>query len=137
MHGEPAAAADVGGITVVLARRLPAPNAAELDRSAAPRRLKMNADEPSVGPPLGRQKRVIGFAVALALLLFVLDAPFPKGYVPGALFVAVVGASLWVPGLRPIFVAASACTLLTVLGFFLSPPGPIGMDLFNRGFSIG
>src|SRR5215468_10679105 len=85
----------------------------------------------------GNKKRVIGVAVALALLLFALDAPFPRGYVPGALFVAVVGASLWVPGLRPIFVAASACTLLTVLGFFLSPPGPIGMDLFSRGFSIG
>ena len=85
----------------------------------------------------GNKKRVIGVAVALALLLFLLDAPFPRGYVPGALFVAVVGASLWLPGLRPIFVAASACTLLTVLGFFLSPPGPIGMDLFNRGFAIG
>src|SRR6516162_3711126 len=83
------------------------------------------------------KKRVIGVAVALALLLFFLDAPFPRGYTSAALFVAVVGASLWLPGLRPIFVAASACTLLTVLAFFVSPPGPIGMDLFNRGFSIG
>src|SRR5262249_39466271 len=91
----------------------------------------------SVITATGNKKRVIGVAVALALLLFLLDAPFPRGYVPGALFVAVVGASLWVPGLGPIFVAASACTLLTVLGFFLSPPGPIGMDLFNRGFAIG
>src|SRR5215471_15495073 len=91
----------------------------------------------SVITDTGNKKRVIGVAVALALLLFFLDAPFPRGYVPAALFVAVVGASLWLPGLRPIFVAASACTLLTVLGFFLSPPGPIGMDLFNRGFAIG
>src|SRR5262249_46342695 len=85
----------------------------------------------------GNKKWVIGVAVALALLLFFLDAPFPRGYVPAPLFVAVVGASLWLPGLRPIFVAASACTLLTVLGFAVSPPGPIGMDLFNRGFAIG
>jgi hypothetical protein len=85
----------------------------------------------------GNKKRVIGLAVALALLLFFLDAPFPRGYTSAALFVSVVGASLWLPGLRPIFVAASACTLLTVLAFFVSPPGPIGIDLFNRGFSIG
>src|SRR5262249_12627363 len=85
----------------------------------------------------GNNKRVIGVAVALALLLFSLDAPFARGYVPAPLFVAVVGASLWLPGLRPIFVAASACTLLTVLAHFVSPPGPIGMDLFNRGFAIG
>jgi signal transduction histidine kinase/CheY-like chemotaxis protein/HPt (histidine-containing phosphotransfer) domain-containing protein len=85
----------------------------------------------------GNNKRVIGVAVALSLLVFFFDIPFPRGYVPAALFVCVVGVSQWLPGLRPIFIAASACTLLTVLGFFLSPSGPIGMDLFNRGFSIG
>jgi signal transduction histidine kinase len=82
------------------------------------------------------KNRVIGMIIALALLLFLLDAPFPRGYVSAPLFVAVVGASLWLPGLRPIVVAASACTALTILAFFFSPPGPIGMDLFNRGFSI-
>jgi len=84
-----------------------------------------------------KNKRVvIGIMVALAVLLFVLDVPFPLGMTPSALFVAVVGASMWLPGLRPIFVAALACTLLTVLAFFFSPPGPIGADLFNRGCSI-
>src|ERR1700736_110909 len=84
-----------------------------------------------------RNKRlVIGGMVALAVLLFFLDVPFPLGMTPAPLFVAVVGASMWLPGRRPIFVAALACTLLTVLAFFFSPPGPIDADLVNRGCSI-
>src|SRR5262245_28126576 len=90
----------------------------------------------SVTTGTGNKKRVIGIMVALALLLFCFDVPFPRGFTPAPLFVAVVGASLWLPGVRPIFIAALACTLLTVLAFFFSPPGPIDADLFNRGFSI-
>ena len=71
------------------------------------------------------KKLVLGIMVALAALLFLLDVPFPRGMTPAALFVAVVGASMWLPGLRPIFVAALTCTVLTVLAFFFSPPGPI------------
>jgi PAS domain S-box-containing protein len=84
-----------------------------------------------------RDKRVvIAIMVALALGVFFLDVPFPQGMTPSALFVAVVGASMWLPGLRPIFVAALASTVLTVLAFFFSPPGPIEVDLFNRGSAI-
>ncbi|HEV3162860.1 MAG TPA: PAS domain S-box protein, partial [Isosphaeraceae bacterium] len=84
-----------------------------------------------------RDKRVvIAIMVAVALLVFFLDIPFPLGMTPSPLFVAVVGASMWLPGLRPIFVAALACTLLTVLAFFLSPPGPVDVDLFNRSCAI-
>ncbi|HEV3259292.1 MAG TPA: PAS domain S-box protein, partial [Gemmataceae bacterium] len=82
------------------------------------------------------KKLVVAIMVALALLVFFLDVPFPKGMTPSALFVAVVGASMWLPGLRPIFVAALASTVLTVLAFFFSPPGPIEVDLFNRGSAI-
>jgi hypothetical protein len=57
--------------------------------------------------------------VALAVLIFVLDAQFPLSWSPAPLFVAVVGASMWLPRLRPIFTSAFACTLLTVLAFFV------------------
>jgi PAS domain S-box-containing protein len=84
-----------------------------------------------------RDKRlVIAIMVALALLVFFLDVRFPLGMTPSPLFVAVVGASMWLPGLRPIFVAALACTLLSVLAFFFSPPGPVDVDLFNRTCAI-
>src|SRR5690349_22374269 len=83
-----------------------------------------------------KQRLVVGIMVALAVLIFLLDARMPLGWVPSPLFVAVVGASMWLPGLRPIFISAFACTLLTVLGHFASSPGPIDADLFNRACSI-
>jgi hypothetical protein len=48
--------------------------------------------------------------VALAVLVFSVDVPLPLGWTPAPLFVAVVGAGMWLPGLRPIFGAALACT---------------------------
>ena len=79
---------------------------------------------------------VVGIMVASAVLIFVLDSRTPLGWTPAPLFGAVVGASMWLPGLRPLWIAALACTLLTVLAFFVAPPGPIDVDLFNRGCSI-
>src|ERR1700692_1758775 len=95
----------------------------------------MGRGEPMTTVPRSRSL-VVGIMVALAILLFFLDVPFPRGMTPAPLFVAVIGASLWLPGRRPIFVAALASTLLTALAFVFSPPGPLEADLFNRGFSI-
>ncbi|HEV3261486.1 MAG TPA: PAS domain S-box protein, partial [Gemmataceae bacterium] len=84
-----------------------------------------------------RDKRVvIAIMVALAVLIFLLDARMPLGWSPAPLFVPVVGVSMWLPGLPPILISAFACTLLTVLAPFVSPPGPIDADLFNRACSI-
>ena len=62
---------------------------------------------------------VVGIMVALAVLIFVLDAQFPLSWSPAPLFVAVVGASMWLPGLLPIFTSAFTCTLLTVLALIV------------------
>src|SRR5262245_60371349 len=84
-----------------------------------------------------RTKRIVaGTMAALAVLIFVIDFQFPLGWAPSPVFVAVVGTSMWLPGFRPTCIAALACTLLIVLAFFLSPPGPIDVDLFNRACSI-
>ncbi len=82
------------------------------------------------------QKLVMGGMVALAALIFALDSLVPQGWTPAPLYVAVVGASMWLTGLQPIWITAIACTLLTVLAFFVAPPGWINADLFNRSFSI-
>jgi len=78
----------------------------------------------------------MGGMVALAALIFALDSLVPQGWTPAPLYVAVVGASMWLAGLQPIWIAATACALLTVLAFFVAPPGWINADLFNRSFSI-
>jgi two-component system, sensor histidine kinase and response regulator len=79
---------------------------------------------------------VVGIMVALAALIFVVDALTPQDWTSAPLFIPVVGACLWLAGRRPIFLTAFACTLLTVLGHFVAPPGPLGADLFNRTCSI-
>ncbi len=83
-----------------------------------------------------RQTRLVCAVVALATPIFLLDAMFPRGQTSAMLYVAVVGLSLWVPGRRSIFVLASVCTGLTALGFLVSPPGPIDIDLINRSCSV-
>ncbi len=82
------------------------------------------------------QRFIIGGKVALAALIFALDSQTPQGWTPAPLYVAVVGASMWLAGLQPIWIAATACALLTVLAFFVAPPGWINADLFNRSCSI-
>ncbi len=82
------------------------------------------------------RKFIIGGMVALAALIFALDSLVPQGWTPAPLYVAVVGASLLLAELRPIWIAATACSLLTVLAFFVAPPGWVNADLFNRSFSI-
>src|SRR4026207_1943942 len=81
-------------------------------------------------------KRVITGAVALALLVFCFDALSPQGQTSAMLYVAVVGATLWLPGSRPIFVLTALGTLLPVLAFIVAPPGLVMIDLFERAFSI-
>ena len=84
-----------------------------------------------------RSKRfVIGIMVALAAAIFTLDSLVPQGWTPAPLYVAVVGASMWLAGLRPTWIAAIACTLLTAGAFFVAPPGAADADLFNRSCSI-
>jgi PAS domain S-box-containing protein len=81
-------------------------------------------------------KYIVAGMIGLALLVFLLDIPFPMGETSAPLFVTVVGACLWLPGRRAIFISALACTVLTVLGFFFSPPGPVEIDVINRACSI-
>ena len=82
------------------------------------------------------QTLIMGAMVALAALIFALDSLVPQGWTPAPLYVAVVGASLLLAELRPIWIAATACSLLTVLAFFVAPPGWVNADLFNRSCSI-
>ena len=54
--------------------------------------------------------------------IFILDLWLPVGIAPGVLYVASILLALWLPSDRSIFSVAFTCTLLTVLGFYFSPP---------------
>jgi signal transduction histidine kinase/CheY-like chemotaxis protein len=71
--------------------------------------------------------------VLLATGIFLLDLSLPLGVAGGVPYVAVILLSFWFPQRRHILIAAVACTGLTTLGFFYSPPGgELWKVVFNR-----
>lgn len=73
-------------------------------------------------------------ALGLAGLILFADLMIPLGVAGGVPYVAVVLVAWWLPGRRDMFALAFLGSLLTVLGFFLSPEagGILWMVLFNR-----
>ena len=63
------------------------------------------------------------FICLLALLFFSVDLITELGVADGVLYVSVVLLSMSLPQRRYIIIFAGMSSLLTVLGFFLSPPG--------------
>ena len=61
--------------------------------------------------------------VLLAGLIFVIDLHVPLGVADGIPYVAVVGLALWFREPRYTVYFAAACSVLTVAGYFGSPPG--------------
>lgn len=61
-----------------------------------------------------------------------LDAITPPGYATAVLYIAIVGFAAWMPGTRPVYFAAVACSFLIVLGLFTSRPSPLPANIFNR-----
>jgi PAS domain S-box-containing protein len=59
----------------------------------------------------------------LALAILLIDTAIPLGVAGGVPYVAVILLALRLPGRRYLIGFATLCTVLTVLGFFLSPPG--------------
>jgi PAS domain S-box-containing protein len=80
---------------------------------------------------------LIVLCVLLALAVFFTDLVTPLGVASGVPYVGVVFVSLWLPYSGATFVAALACSVLTVLGFFWSPPGgPLWLVLANRVLAL-
>jgi len=80
---------------------------------------------------------LVGVCGLLSAGIFAFDLLAPRGVAAGVPYVAVVLLSLCGP--RPGFALAAggAVSLLTVLGFFLSPPeGDLWLGLINRGLAL-
>ena len=78
---------------------------------------------------------------SLALILtgsiLVFDFFLPLGVAGGVPYVAVVLLTLWSPKRTDTYVAATGCSLLTLLGFFLSPLGGVAwMVVVNRSLAL-
>lgn len=81
--------------------------------------------------------RLIAGTVALAVAIFMVDLLVPLGVAMGVLYVVPILIALRSPQPRFVFGAALACTILTILGFILGPPGGIlWMGIANRALSI-
>jgi len=68
------------------------------------------------------QRKLIGLAALLAGATFGLDLLSPVGFATGVLYVVLVLLSFWSPDPRDVFLSAATGTVLTLLGFALSPP---------------
>ncbi len=81
--------------------------------------------------------RLIALSVALAVGVFGLDMLLPLGVAGGVPYVTLVLVFLWSPRRQYTLIAAIAGTVLTILGFFLSPPsGVLWMVLVNRFLAL-
>jgi PAS domain S-box-containing protein len=79
---------------------------------------------------------LIGLSVLIALAIFLFDLATPHGVAGAIPYVGLVLLSRRSSYPPYAFILATIASVLTILGFFMSPDGPIRIDLANRGLSI-
>ncbi len=80
---------------------------------------------------------LIAGTVALAVVIFALDLFIPRGVAMGVLYVVPVLIALRSPQRLFVFAVGVGCTVLTLLGFALSPAGSLlWMATVNRTLAI-
>jgi C4-dicarboxylate-specific signal transduction histidine kinase len=83
------------------------------------------------------RNRVLVALLLLASAIFAVDLTLPLGVAGGVPYVAVVLLALWSPDPRLPLRAAAGCSVLTVLGFSLSPHGgELWVVLANRALAL-
>jgi PAS domain S-box-containing protein len=82
------------------------------------------------------EKSVLGAMFVITALLFFLEMEFPRGQTSAMGYVIVVGLCLWLRWPGFVYLTIGTSLLLTVVGFFVSEPGPIATDLVNRVESV-
>lgn len=79
----------------------------------------------------------MGWAAIVASLLVISDLLIPLGVAAGVPYVIFVVLGLWAPSRWSVYFLAVVATLLTILGFLLSPAGGIHwMVIANRGLAV-
>lgn len=72
----------------------------------------------------------------LTAAIFLLDLFFPLGFAISLLYFTPIWLTLRPHWQRITLLQVSVCTLLIMLGFYWSPPGPVIMDLVNRAIGV-
>ncbi len=84
-----------------------------------------------------QETKVTILAGFIAALVFAFDLALPLGVAGGVPYVAVVILGIWMPRWQWVIAFALLTSLLTVLGYFLSPQGGIEwVVLTNRGLAL-
>ncbi len=73
----------------------------------------------------GSAIRLHALIAALTLAVFAADAMVEHGVAAGVLYVAVVALTLWLPGTRSTLAFGIVAVVLTLIDYFLSPPGDL------------
>ncbi|GMR07479.1 MAG: hypothetical protein BMS9Abin26_0482 [Gammaproteobacteria bacterium] len=74
---------------------------------------------------------------ALVLTIFIIDLLLPLGVAGGVPYILVILVALWIKNPRAVIILAIICSLLTVLGFYLSPAGgELWKVMANRSLAI-
>ncbi len=91
----------------------------------------------TVSAPVMGRVGVVAVSVAVASAIFAFDLSYPLGVAGGVPYVALVLLGLWWPQRQAVFALAVAATLLTLLGYFLSPEGGVPwMVVVNRSLAV-
>ena len=70
-----------------------------------------------------QQSFLMVLALGLTAMVFWIDLQLPLGVAGGVPYVAVILLTLWFPSSRSTLMFAVGCSVLTVIGFWGSPPG--------------
>ncbi len=96
---------------------------------------KKNLLTPDEKPTM--QKGIYVICILLFLLLFIFDLLLPLGVAAGVPYITVVLVSLWSPKKNFTLLVAFFSSVLTIAGFYLSPPGgEMWKVLVNRSLAL-
>jgi len=84
-----------------------------------------------------KSTQVIIASILLSAGIFIMDLMTPLGVADAIPYIAVILLSLWLPHRRHTYIAGIIVSLLTILGFFLSPSGErLSIVIANRILSL-
>ncbi len=83
-----------------------------------------------------QESEILLTIAALIVGIFILDLATPLGVVVPMLYLVPLWLTIWTSPQHAPFLVAATCAVLTILGFFFSPPGQEQVSLVNRSIVL-